>query len=296
MNSRTHIVNPSFFSVIMNTFTSISASQPAYTCTFSLCTLVNDMEEYTVMKESFESCGFTSDCEYMVADNCGGNRFDAYMAIRLFLKEARGKYIIVVHQDVRCIDNIQQLITCLDQLNELDNKWAVCGNAGCMGYHTDLMHINIAGKIVTSRNLPGKVSSLDENLLIINASSGINVSSDLSGFHLYGTDICLVAETLGYSSYVIPFMVKHLSFGNLKDLKKHIHLFTDGYGKKLRSRFIATTCTKFYISNSVFKTRLLNAPPFFFVVKFVQRIKQLIKLARRGDVHKTTVVYEDKTA
>ena len=279
----------------MNTFTSISGSLPAYAYTFSLCTLVNDMEEYKVMKESFESCGFTGNCEYLVADNCGGNRFDAYTAIRVFLQQAKGKYIVVVHQDVRCIDNVQQLLKCLEQLNAIDNKWAVCGNAGCMGYHEDLMHINIAGKIVTSRGLPGKVGSLDENLLIINASSDITLSSDLSGFHLYGTDICLIAETLGYNCYVIPFMVKHLSFGNLKDLKKNIHLFTDGYGKKLRSRFIATTCTKFYISNSVFKTRLLNYPPVFFVVKFVQRIKQLRRLARLGDVHKTTVVYEDKT-
>ena len=246
------------------------------------------------MKESFESAGFTNDCEYLVADNCGGNRFDAYAAIRFFVQQAKGKYLVVVHQDVRCIDSVQQLHDCLEQLNALDSKWAVCGNAGCMGYHEDLMHINIKGKIVTSRNLPGKVTSLDENLLIINASTGVTVSSDLSGFHLYGTDICLIAAALGYSTYVIPFMVKHLSFGNLKDLKKHIHLFVKDYGKKLESRFIATTCTKFYLSNSVFKNKLLNFPPVFTFVKMVQRIKQVRKLARLGDVHKTTVVYEDK--
>ncbi len=252
------------------------------------------MQEYGVMKQSFEDAGFASGCEYLVADNCNGNQFDAYTAIRFFLKQAKGRYIIIVHQDVRCIDNIAQLKKCLAQLDSIDNKWAVCGNAGCMGYHTDLMHINIAGKIVTSRNLPGRVSSLDENLLIINAASGVTVSADLSGFHLYGTDICIVAATLGYSTYVIPFMVKHLSFGNLKDLEKHIHLFVNAYGKKLESRFIATTCTKFYISNSVFKTKLLNYPPVFSVVKFIQRLKQLRKLAKEGDMYKTTVVYEEK--
>ena len=261
---------------------------------FSLCTIVNDMEEYKLMKETFESCGFTGDCEYLIADNCAGNRFDAYTAIRIFLQQAKGKYIIVVHQDVRCLDSRQQLTACLDQLNALDNNWAVCGNAGCMGYHEDVMHINIAGKIVTSRNLPGKVTSLDENFLIVKKSSGLTLSADLSGFHLYGTDICIIAANLGYSSYVIPFMVKHLSFGNMKDLAKHVHLFVNGYGKKLESRFIATTCTKFYLSNSVFKNKLLNFPPVFTFVKMVQRVKQLRKLARLGDVHKTTVVYEDK--
>jgi len=278
----------------MNTVTSIANSLPACGFTFSLCSIVNDMEEYKLMKASFETCGFTDECEYLLADNCGGNRFDAYTAIRFFLKQAQGQYIIVVHQDVRCIDNMAQLKQCLETLTALDKTWAVCGNAGCMGYHEDLMHINIAGKIVTSRNLPGKVSSLDENLLIINAAAGVTVSADLSGFHLYGTDICIVAANLGYSTYVIPFMVKHLSFGNLKDLQKHIQLFVNAYGKKLESRFIATTCTKFYISNSVFKTKLLNYPPVFSIVKFVQRIKQLRRMARQGDKYKTTVVYEKK--
>ncbi|HTL10098.1 MAG TPA: hypothetical protein VL307_17610 [Chitinophagaceae bacterium] len=246
------------------------------------------------MKTSFEERGFTDDCEYLIADNCQGNQFDAYSAIRHFLQQARGKYLIIVHQDVRCLDNREQLTHCLAQLTAMDTRWAVCGNAGCMGYHEDLMHINIAGKIVTSRNLPGQVSSLDENLLIVNADARLTLSADLRGFHLYGTDICIIAHLLGYTCYVIPFMVKHLSFGNLKDLKKHIHLFTDAYGKKLQSRFIATTCTKFYIGDSVFTTRLLNAAPFFFFVKLVQRIKQLRKLARLGDVYKTTTVYEEE--
>lgn len=278
----------------MNTFRSISSQIQERAYAFSFCTIVNDMEEYRVMKDSFENRGFTSDCEYLVADNCNGNQFDAYTAIRHFIAQAKGKYLVIVHQDVRCIDDRVQLTNCLNQLTLLDSKWAVCGNAGCNGYHTDLMHINIAGKIVTSKNLPGKVTSLDENLLILNSSNTITVSADLSGFHLYGTDICIIAATLGYNCYVIPFMVKHLSYGNLKDLQQHIHLFTDAYGKKLSSRFIATTCTKFYISNSVFKTRLLNYGPIFTVVKFVQRLKQLRKLARQGDVYSTTVVHEPK--
>ncbi len=276
-------------------YTSISINAPVPALEFSLCTIVNDMAEYQVMKESFESRGFTEGCEYLVADNCGGNQFDAYTAINLFIQQAKGKYLIVVHQDVRCLDNRQQLTDCLQQLTAIDSTWAVCGNAGCMGYHEDVMHINIDGKIVTSLNLPGRVTSLDENLLIINKSTGVTLSGDLKGFHLYGTDICIVAAVRGYHCYVIPFMVKHLSFGNLKDLKKHIHLFVNAYGKKLESRFIATTCTKFYISNSVFKTKLLNTPLFFFFVKLVQRIKQLRKLSRLGDVHKTTVVYENGT-
>ena len=94
-----------------------------------------------------------------------------------------------------------------------------------------------------------------KNLLIINKATSVTISSDISGFHLYGTDLCIIADFLGYNCYVIPFMVKHLSLGNLKELSKHVDRFIDLYGKKIRSRYVETTCTKFYLSNSPFNRR-----------------------------------------
>ena len=248
----------------MKTYTSLSKETlpPAYT--FSICSIVTNLEEYAVMKQSFESCGFTDDCEYIIADNTNGNMFDAYRAIAGFIRESQSQYLMIVHQDIRCIDNRSQLLKCIAAISRLDSKWALCGNAGAIGYHQDILHINNNGKIVRHTNLPARVNSLDENLLIINRSTPITISSDLGGFHLYGTDLCIIADFLGYSSYVIPFMVKHLSHGNLKDLDKHVNRFINSYGSKIRSRYMQTTCTKFYLSNSIFKNKVYNFPPVFF--------------------------------
>jgi hypothetical protein len=261
-------------------------------CRFSICSIVTNLEEYFTMRQSFETCDFTDGCEYIIADNTKGNNFDAYQAISRFIRESQGKYLIIVHQDVRCIDQRSHLEKCLDELGQKDNKWAVCGNAGAIGYHQFVHHINNAGRVITNTNLPARVSSLDENLLIINKSTSLAISSDLKGFHLYGTDLCIIADFLGYTCYVIPFMVKHLSLGNLKDLNRNVDKFIAHYGKKIRSRYVETTCTKFYLSNSVFKNRIYNSPVVFFFVKGTQRIKLLIKRLSTANPHKKTVIAE----
>ena len=259
---------------------------------FSICTLVTKWDEYTQMKTSFENAGFTDSCEYMIADNSKSNIFDAYSAIRNFLNNAKGKYVIVVHQDVRCIDSIKQLQDCLEKLTVNDKNWAVCGNAGAKGYHQDIMYINTSGRIDITENLPCKVNSLDENLLIIDADKRITISADIGGFHFYGTDLCNIAYFLGYSCYVIPFMIKHLSSGNLKDMKLFRQPFIGKYAKKLEARYLQTTCTKFYLSNSSFKNRLYNSGFIFFFIKTWQRIKYNRELVLKGNLHKKIVTCE----
>jgi hypothetical protein len=273
-------------------YKSLSLTTEPATYLFSICSIITNKDEYALMRQSFEECGFTDSCEYIVADNTHSNNFNAYQAINRFLLESQGKYLIVVHQDVRCIDNRSQLEKCLNELGQKDNKWAVCGNAGAIGYHQFFHHINNAGRIITNANLPARVSSLDENLLIINKSAPLAISSDLSGFHLYGTDLCIIADFLGYTCYVIPFMVKHLSLGNLKELNKNVAGFIEHYGKKIRSRYVETTCTKFYLSNSVLKNKIYNSSFVFFFIKAVQRIKLLIKRLSTANPHKKKVAAE----
>lgn len=258
-------------------------------CIFSICSIITDEDEYNVMKQSFENCGFIDGCEYIIADNTQGNAFDAYQAVNRFIREAIGKYLVIVHQDVRCIDSRATLERCLAELDQKDNNWAVCGNAGGIGYHQLVHYINNAGTVVTCDNLPAKVSSLDENLLIINTRANMLVSADLQGFHLYGTDACIIADFMGYNCYVIPFMVKHLSLGNLPDLRRNLDHFLDRYGKKLHSRYVETTATKFYLSNARWKNRLFNSPVFFFFIKAGQRAKLLLKRAAKKNPHKKTM-------
>ncbi|WP_276504836.1 hypothetical protein [Terrimonas pollutisoli] len=274
------------------TYKSLTEKPASASFLFSICTLVTSKEEYNIMKQSFEDCGFTDRCEYMIADNSSGNKFDAYEAIRRFIAEAQGKYLVIVHQDVRCIDKIGQLENCLDQLSAQDEKWAVAGNAGGIGYHQFAHYINNAGRIIKTTKLPARVSSLDENFLVIKKEASLTVSADIKTFHLYGTDICIIADFLGYTSYVIPFMVKHLSLGNLKDLKKHVGEFVNLYGKKIRSRYMETTCTKFYLSNSGFKNKVYNSSVIFFLVKFWQKIKLGYKRLSAPNPLKRTITNE----
>ncbi len=156
---------------------------------FSLCTICNNLEDYEEMKKSFELCGFNTTCEYLMADNSKENSFNAYEAIRRFLYESNAEYIIIVHQDVRCLDNKEYLSECLNHLTKIDPNWAICGNGGANGYHQFIMYIDNDGVIVKSNNLPAKITSLDENFLIIKASSNITVSNNFSDFHYNGTDL-----------------------------------------------------------------------------------------------------------
>ena len=244
----------------------------SYSFLFSICSIVTDMREYDEMRQSFEACGFTGNSEYLIADNTTGTKFSAYEAIATFIKRSSAQYLILVHQDVRCIDDNERLIDCLKNLTRIDNKWAICGNAGSMGYHEKRFYLENAGNQIITQGLPAEVTSLDENLLIINRDTNLTLSADFTGFHLYGTDLCLVADFLGYKSYVIPFMVKHLSLGNMEELKAYKKNFIRQYGKKLRGRFIETTCTKFYLSNSELKNKLFNSWPVFLFIKLLQRI------------------------
>ena len=255
----------------------IIPAEKKYERLFSICTIVNNWDEYGLMKESFINKGFSADCEYLVADNSDKNNFDAYSAIRRFLQDAAGQYVIIVHQDVRCIDSAEQLLGVLNNLEEVDRRWAICGNAGGNGYKNFIFNIENKGEIKKSKGLPALVTSLDENLLIIKSNCHLTLSADLRSFHFYGTDLCIIADFLGYKCYVIDFMVAHLSAGNLEQMDAYQPAFINTYGRKFRDRFIQTTCTKFYLSDSPSKNSILNSPFIFFWVKAAQRFSNLIR-------------------
>ena len=246
--------------------------QKKYTHLYSICCIVTNEKEYAAMKDSFMAYGFTDRCEYLVADNISGNTFSAYDAIRRFLQDASGEYLVIVHQDVRCLDKMNVLTEKLQQLQQKDADWAVCGNAGGNGYKNFFFHLDDNGRIRKSEGLPAKVTSLDENMLIIKSNAGLSISADIGDFHFYGTDICQVADFLGYRSYVIAFMVQHLSSGNLDKMYAQQPAFIEQYGRKLRHRFIQTSCTKFYLSHSKNKNRFYNSGFIFFWVKAFNRM------------------------
>ena len=233
-----------------------------YKYQYAICTLVSNLDEYGRMLESFIEAGFAlDDCEYRYADNTKGNTFDAYKGINLFLQNADARYIIICHQDVLMhFDTRADLEQRIDELNAIDNNWAVLGNAGTNNLYLESMKITHADMVCNEKGvLPSMVRSLDENFLLIKKSSNLALSGDLSGFHLYGTDICLIAECLGYTAYAVKFNLLHLSKGKVDDsfylLSQKIQA---KYSFFFRNRYIKTTVTRFYLSQGGILRFIMN--------------------------------------
>lgn len=214
---------------------------------FSIGTLVTDLDEYLKMLESFYEKGFSSDkCEYIYIDNTSGNKQDAFKGLNRILNSAKASYVIMCHQDIRIhADDFDTLVTKLQELELVDPKWAVAGNAG--GVSATVIALNISHPKDTNRSehtFPTRVNSLDENFLIIKNSTRVSFSNDLCLFHFYGTDICINADILGYTSYVIDFLLMHLSLG-VRDNSFFAarNEFEKKWDNALRSRKILTTCT-----------------------------------------------------
>lgn len=224
--------------------------------TFAIATLVTDFDTYSKAISSFRSNGFDlKECEYIFINNIDGNAFTAYRGINKLVKFSNADYIIVCHQDILVQESKDALEAKLNELTEIDKSWAVAGNAGGIRFGRLAMRITDPRyNNVTIGDLPCKVRSLDENFLVLRSECGLSLSGDLSGFHLYGTDICIIAEILGYSCYVIDYHVKHLSSGNPDEkFYKERHYFIDKWNTALRPRAIQTTCTYLIVGN-----RLLN--------------------------------------
>lgn len=248
-----------------------------YKYQYAICTLVTNWDEYGRMLDSFIAAGFTTDeSEYRYADNTNGNSFDAYKGINQFLQNADAKYIIICHQDILLkFDKRADLEHRLADLDRLDNNWAVVGNAGTNNLYLESMKITHADMVCVEKGvLPSKVRSLDENFLLVKRSANLALSRDLSGFHMYGTDICLVAECLGYTAYAIEFNLLHLSKGKMDDsfydlsrkLERKYSLF-------FRSRYIKTTITRFYLSPNNVLRSFMNISLIKSIVRLFYKLK-----------------------
>lgn len=218
---------------------------------YSICTLVTRPSQYAEMLESFRARGFAGpDVEYIYLDNAKSNQYDAYSGINLFLSIARGKYIIVCHQDILLLDDdMKALDAVLADLESKDPNWAVCGNAG--GIHPGRLALRISdpyGEDSRTDNYPVRVDSLDENFIVIRRDANLSLSRDLTGFHMYGADICIIADVLGWTSYVVDFHLRHLSPGTKdRTLMESRAALIRKYSRAFRPRWVTTTCVSFLL-------------------------------------------------
>lgn len=221
---------------------------------FSICTLVNDAAQYRSMVDSFRSRGFCGDdCEFLFLDNTEGNNYDAYHGINLFLQTARGDYVVICHQDVALVHEGREVLEAvLRRLERDDPRWGLFGNAGAT--ENGSLAIRITDPHGIDRKVGGpfpvRAQTLDENFLVIKRAANLAVSAHISGFHLYGTDLCQIAQRLGYSAYVVDFHLHHFGAGNMDEgFFAQRAQFMRLIGPSSQARWITTVCTEFPLTD-----------------------------------------------
>lgn len=221
---------------------------------FTIGTLVNDRAQYEQMRASFAEHGFAgSDCEYLYIDNTGPKQTSAYAGLNAILSAARGRHVILCHQDVRLItEGRADLDRRLDELTRRDATWALAGNAGGIAPGDLALRISDPhGPDQRRGHFPARVGALDENFIVVRRSARIGFSRDLDGFHFYGADICLAAATLGHTAYVIDFHLAHLSAGKTGQAFRNSEAqFRAKWSGALRPRWLQTTCALVRLSGS----------------------------------------------
>jgi hypothetical protein len=185
---------------------------------FHICTIANNRAQYQNLLDSLTESGFSSqNSRITLFDNFNKNQFEPFSAINQVLQETTEPYILFCHQDILFNkgDGYKNLLAQLEGLTKLDPKWSVAGNAGVNEKFKYVIKISDANQSYNWRgSFPQKVFSLDENFLVMNVKNRSRCSSELTGFHLYGSDICLHSIKNGNTNYVIDFHITHLSGGD----------------------------------------------------------------------------------
>ncbi len=125
----------------------------------------------------------------------------------VLLERLNNEYVVFAHQDVYFPAGwADQVLDNIDSLNSSGIEWLTLG---CIGVGKDAKirgHVwssSIDQLIGESFESPVEVQSLDELVLIVNTRHGFKFDENLSGYHLYGTDIVQSGIKLGLKSYVI---------------------------------------------------------------------------------------------
>ena len=257
---------------------------------YSICTLVTDRVQYDNMVSKYISAGFTEDvAEYIYVDNVKNNKYDGYHGLRKLINASKGKYVIICHEDIEPIDKISQLDNCISQLTDLDPAWGICGNAG--GIDLGKLAIRITDPHGEDQKVgspfPKRVFNLDENFVLLKRDMLLAPSCDLSGFHFYGTDLCLQGYIRGCNSYVIDFHIRHMGGSsqnnNSDDLRSRSLEFRNAFPdsrKKLiikysnlsRSKWFQSTNSKFFISSNPIFRFIGNRKIVYSVVRLIKKI------------------------
>jgi len=128
------------------------------------------------------------------------------------LKRSINDLVIFCHQDVVLPEEwLFELQNAIDYLEANAPNWGVLGCSGITVEHDHWRYVYSSGLGVSGQPLPHPktVQTLDEMILVFRKSSGLTFDETLPHFHLYGTDICLRAASIGLSNYAISAYCIH---------------------------------------------------------------------------------------
>lgn len=246
-----------------------------YTVKYTFATLVTRLQEYNEMVRSAEKAGFSGDdIEFIYIDNTVSNQFDGFSGFNRFMQVATGRYLIYCHQDLLFeFDQRRDLDACIDELDQQDRQWAVCGNAGKdnNGVSVERMSDPLANNRKTG-SFPSQVISLDENFIVVDRQALLRTTGGLTGFHLYGADICFNARQFGLTVWAVDFHLRHKSAGKVDQNYQQVQVqLMKRYHTRLQAQVIQAMCSRFYVSSSALLMVVFNWAPLLKLHKSVRK-------------------------
>jgi len=171
----------------------------------------------------------------------------AAIAYNRAIDRSSNDLIAFVHSDMIFPETwISDLAGALKWLEANDPNWGVLG---CYGANPDdsypgFVYSNGRGLLGRRFQTPTPVQTLDEIVLIVRKSSGLRFNEDLTGFHLYGADICMTAAARQMKCYAIPAFCIHNTHCSLIVPRDFYRCYREF--KKIWSKFlpIQTTCIR----------------------------------------------------
>jgi Glycosyltransferase like family len=168
--------------------------------------------------------------EVILIKNCRS----AADGLNLGITRARHEFVVCLHQDVRLPPGWDQRL--IQQLCTVTRQWGPIGVAGVygVGEPTEVppeaqttaaarqprqsphrFAVRRMGRVIhrghplfDSPTLPARVSTLDELLLVVPRNTPLRFDPEL-GFHLYGADICLLAQEQGLAVVALDAACHH---------------------------------------------------------------------------------------
>ena len=231
------------------------ATATSYPFVFSVCCLVTRYSEYGALREALKKQGFDdSNCEFLVCDNSAGNRCSAFDATRAFLRQAKGKYVLIIHQDAIPLESAAELLRLVELVEQHDPDWGVIGNCGRQFGGRASLALEIDGRATRVGEPFVRVAAVDENMMLVRNGTGITVSKHGKGFHIYAFDLCSVAARLGYNTYVVDHLWRHDSAGTIDEGYLAAKQRMEGKMREYhRGQFAPTTSTTLCWSSSPFQ-------------------------------------------